>query len=86
MTGRADEAKGTVSFSVDAPADRLIAFYREKGAAAGLVVVAEANMGPARMLSMEREGTSDAAMQVTVPPPEQGTRTQAMIVYSVEGG
>ncbi|WP_448659515.1 hypothetical protein ACPVPU_03365 [Sphingomonas sp. CJ99] len=84
VTGSAQEAKGMVSFTTGDTPDKVIAFYRERATAAGLVAQAEANMGGARILTMGRQGDGEAALQLTVSPPTEGEPQQVSLVYAAE--
>lgn len=81
IRGGEGETRGMVSYVVKADAAAVIAFYRDKGAAAGLKQMAEATTGDGRMLAMGRETGNDAAMQVTVTPYEQDGTMMVALVY-----
>jgi hypothetical protein len=81
VTGNEGEAKGMVSFLTSAKMADVVAFYREKGKAAGLSVKGEVAMGEGRMLALGGEG--DKGMQITVAPSDEG-RVMVSVVY--DGG
>lgn len=84
ITGNEGEAKGLVTMVTKASQADVIAFYRDKGKAAGMAVTAEAAMGAARMLTMNRAGKSgDPGLQITVAPLEEG---ESMISLVYDGG
>lgn len=78
VTGAEGEAKGMVSFLTDAKLADVLAFYKDKGKAAGLSVKAEAAMGPGRLLAMGGAG-NDAAMQITATPGDDGKVMVALV-------
>jgi hypothetical protein len=82
VTGNEGEAKGMVSFITDAKQAEVLAFYKDKGKAAGMSVKAEVAMGTGRMLAMGAEGESPA-MQITATPGDDG-KVQVAVVY--DGG
>jgi hypothetical protein len=83
VTGDASEAKGMVTFLTEAKQAEVLAFYKEKAAAAGLKVKAEVAMGPGRMLALTREGGANEAMQITTTPGEDG---KLMVAVVYDGG
>jgi hypothetical protein len=83
VTGNEGEAKGMVTFLTEAKMADVLAFYKDKGAAAGLKVKAEVAMGPGRMLALSREGGASEAMQITATPGEDG---KLMVALVYDGG
>lgn len=84
VSGNPDEAKGMVGFTTTDSADAVIAFYRDKAAAAGLAEQAEMNMGGTRILTMGATGSSEAALQLTVSPMEEEDRRQITLVFAAQ--
>ncbi len=82
MTGNEGEAKGMVTFLTNAKMAEVLAFYKDKGKAAGLGVKAEVAMGAGRMLAMGADGNRDA-LQITATPSDEG-RVMVAVVY--DGG
>lgn len=79
--------KGLISFSVTEDPQTIIDFYRKRGTDAGLTVVTEGAVSGARMLAMGIDGTSDAAMQVTVTSDDtQAGLARVSLVYVAPGG
>lgn len=83
VTGNEGEAKGMVTFLTEAKMAEVLAFYKEKGAAAGLKVKAEVAMGPGRMLALGRGDSGGEAMQITATPGEDG---KLMVALVYDGG
>lgn len=76
--------QGMVTFSVNAKAGDIIAFYKEKGEAAGLTTITEGNASGSRMLMMApADNPNDMAMQLTVfPRDDDGVVQQASLIYA----
>ncbi|WP_027442471.1 hypothetical protein [Erythrobacter cryptus] len=85
VTGKPGEAQGMVAFTTADSADEVIAFYRERGKAAGLSEQGEMNMSGTRILSMGAGDAAAAAMQVTVSPLDEESRRMVQIVYAAQG-
>jgi len=86
VTGNEGEANGMVSFLSDAKQADVLAFYKDKGKAAGMSVKAEVAMGAGRMLAMGSEGGGEGdspAMQITTTPGDDG---KVMVAVVYDGG
>lgn len=83
VTGNEGEAKGMVSFLTDAKQADVLAFYKDKGKAAGMSVKAEVAMGPGRMLAMGSGEGDSPAMQITATPGDDG---KLMVAVVYDGG
>lgn len=85
ITGNEGEAKGMVTMLTDAKMADIIAFYRDKGKAAGMTVSSEAAMGEARMLTMNRSGAGeDPGLQISVAPMDDVGKSLISLIY--DGG
>jgi ABC-type glycerol-3-phosphate transport system substrate-binding protein len=85
ISGNEGEAKGMVTMMTSAKPADVLAFYREKGSAAGLSVKAEAAMGTGRMLAMGAKDGDDTALNITVTPAGDAEgQTVVAVVY--DGG
>jgi hypothetical protein len=85
ISGNEGEAKGMVTMMTGASMADVLAFYRDKGSAAGLSVKAEAAMGSGRMLAMGRKDGGDTALNVTITPAgDDSGQTMVALVY--DGG
>lgn len=85
ISGNEGGAKGMVTMMTSAKMADVLAFYREKGSAAGLMVKAEAAMGNGRMLAMGPKDGGDSALNVTITPSgDADGQTMVAVVY--DGG
>jgi hypothetical protein len=80
------DGKGTmVTFEAQAPADKVVAHYREAAKAAGFDIQLEMTTNGTVMIGGERKGDG-SSLSVTASGAESGTTTGQLIIGSKKGG
>jgi hypothetical protein len=80
------DGQGTmVVFEAQAPADTIIAHYREQAKAAGFEIQLEMTTNGTTMVGGERKGDG-SSLSVTASPGEGGTTTGQLIIGSKKAG